>query len=235
MLKVSNLSAGYGRINVLHTISLEVQRGTICGLLGPNGAGKTTLVKAVSGLVPRRSGSIVFDGNSIDRVKAERIVSLGLIQVAQGRLLFPDLTVEENLQMGAYLKRSRQKYGGNLKRVQELFPRLAERRRQLAGTLSGGEQQMLAVGRALMSCPRFLILDEPSLGLGPRIVDEIFSVIKRINEESTTILLAEQNARKVLTIAQQCYVIESGRIAIQGVAAHLLEDEQVRRSYLGIH
>ncbi len=235
MLKLSNLSAGYGRINVLHTISLEVQRNTICGLLGPNGAGKTTLVKAVSGLVPRRSGSIVFDGNSIDRLKAERIVSLGLIHVAQGRLLFPDLTVEENLQMGAYLKRSRDKYSVNLKRVQELFPRLAERRRQLAGTLSGGEQQMLAVGRALMSCPRFLILDEPSLGLGPRIVDEIFSVIKRINEESTTILLAEQNARKVLTIAQQSYVIESGRIAIQGVAAHLLEDEQVRRSYLGIH
>jgi branched-chain amino acid transport system ATP-binding protein len=235
MLKLSNLSAGYGRINVLHTISLEVQRNTICGLLGPNGAGKTTLVKAVSGLVPRRSGSIVFDGNSIDRLKAERIVSLGLIHVAQGRLLFPDLTVEENLQMGAYLKRSREKYGVNLKRVEELFPRLAERRHQLAGTLSGGEQQMLAVGRALMSCPRFLILDEPSLGLGPRIVDEIFSVIKRINEESTTILLAEQNARKVLTIAQECYVIESGRIAIQGVAAHLLEDEQVRRSYLGIH
>jgi branched-chain amino acid transport system ATP-binding protein len=235
MLKLSNLSAGYGRINVLHTISLEVQRNTICGLLGPNGAGKTTLVKAVSGLVPRRSGSIVFDGNSIDRVKAEKIVSLGLIQVAQGRLLFPELTVEENLQMGAYLKRSREKYSVNLKRVEELFPRLAERRHQLAGTLSGGEQQMLAVGRALMSCPRFLILDEPSLGLGPRIVDEIFSVIKRINEESTTILLAEQNARKVLTIAQECYVIESGRIAIQGVAAHLLEDEQVRRSYLGIH
>jgi branched-chain amino acid transport system ATP-binding protein len=235
MLKLSNLSAGYGRINVLHAISLEVQRNTICGLLGPNGAGKTTLVKAVSGLVPRRSGSIVFDGNSIDHVKAERIVSLGLVQVAQGRLLFPELTVEENLQMGAYLKRSREKYGVNLKRVEELFPRLAERRHQLAGTLSGGEQQMLAVGRALMSCPRFLILDEPSLGLGPRIVDEIFSVIKRINEESTTILLAEQNARKVLTIAQECYVIESGRIAIQGVAAHLLEDEQVRRSYLGIH
>jgi branched-chain amino acid transport system ATP-binding protein len=235
MLKLSNLSAGYGRINVLHAISLEVQRNTICGLLGPNGAGKTTLVKAVSGLVPRRSGSIVFDGNSIDHVKAERIVSLGLVQVAQGRLLFPELTVEENLQMGAYLKRSREKYGVNLKRVEELFPRLAERRHQLAGTLSGGEQQMLAVGRALMSCPRFLILDEPSLGLGPRIVDEIFSVIKRINEESTSILLAEQNARKVLTIARECYVIESGRIAIQGVAAHLLEDEQVRRSYLGIH
>jgi branched-chain amino acid transport system ATP-binding protein len=149
--------------------------------------------------------------------------------------LFPELTVEENLQMGAYLKGSRQKYSVNLKRVQDLFPRLAERRRQLAGTLSGGEQQMLAVGRALMSCPRFLILDEPSLGLGPRVVDEIFSVIKRINEEGTTILLAEQNARKVLTIAQQCYVIESGRIVIQGVASHLLEDEQVRRGYLGIH
>lgn len=234
MLKVSNLSAGYGRINVLQSVSLEVPRGTICGLLGPNGAGKTTLVKAISGLVPRRSGSIVFDGNSIDHLAAEKIVALGMIQVPQGRLLFPELTVEENLQMGAYLKGSRQKYNVSLKKVQDLFPILAERRRQLAGTLSGGEQQMLAIARALMSRPRFLILDEPSLGLGPRIVDEIFSVIKRINEENTTVLLAEQNARKVLTIAQQCYIIENGRIAVQGVATHLLEDEQVRRSYLGI-
>ncbi len=235
MLKVSNLSAGYGRINVLKDISLEVSRFTICGLLGPNGAGKTTLVKAISGLVSRRSDSIVFDGNSIDHLPAEKIVALGLIQVAQGRLLFPELTVEENLQMGAYLKGSRQEYNVNLKKVQELFPILAERRRQLAGTLSGGEQQMLAIARALMSRPRFLILDEPSLGLGPLIVDEIFSVIKHIKEEKTTVLLAEQNARKVLAMAQECYIIENGRIAIQGVAAHLLEDEQVRRSYLGIH
>jgi len=235
MLKVSNLSAGYGRINVLKDISLEVPRLTICGLLGPNGAGKTTLVKAVSGLVLRTSGSIVFDGKSIGHLRAEKIVALGLIQVAQGRLLFPELTVEENLQMGAYLKKSRQEYSLNLKKVQDLFPILAERRRQFAGTLSGGEQQMLAIARALMSRPRFLMLDEPSLGLGPRIVDEIFSVIKHIKEEKTTVLLAEQNARKVLAMAQQCYIIENGRIAIQGVAAHLLEDEQVRRSYLGIH
>lgn len=234
MLNVSNLSAGYGRINVLHNISLEVARDTICGILGPNGAGKTTLVKAISGLVSRRSGTIVFDGKSIETLKAEKIVGLGIIQVAQGRLLFPELTVEENLQMGAFLKGSRQKFNENLKKVQDLFPRLAERRRQLAGTLSGGEQQMLAVGRALMSCPRFLILDEPSLGLGPRIVDEIFSVIGHINREGITVLLAEQNVRKVLAIAKECYVIESGRIAIQGVASHLLEDEQVRRSYLGI-
>ena len=234
MLIVTNLSSGYGRVEVLHKISLEVPGGTIAGLLGPNGAGKTTLVKAVSGLVPRWSGSIVLEGRSIERLKAEKIVSLGLIQVAQGRLLFPDLTVEENLQMGAYLKASRRKFNDNLFRVQTLFPILTERKRQLAGTLSGGEQQMLAIGRALMSGPRFLILDEPSLGLAPLLVDEIFSAIQRINEEKTTVLLAEQNARKVLTIAQQCYVIENGRIAIQGVAARLLEDEQVRRSYLGI-
>ncbi len=234
MLKVSNLSAGYGRINVLKDISLEVPGLTICGLLGPNGAGKTTLVKAVSGLLARRSGSIVFDGKAIDRLPAEKIVALGLIQVAQGRLLFPELTVEENLQMGAYLKGNRQEYNLNLRKVRDLFPILAERRHQLAGTLSGGEQQMLAIARSLMSRPRFLILDEPSLGLGPRIVDEIFSIVQHIKEEKITVLLAEQNARKVLAMAQECYIIENGRIAIQGVPAHLLEDEQVRRSYLGI-
>lgn len=235
MLKVSQLSAGYGRINVLKNISLEVPHLTICGLLGPNGAGKTTLVKAVSGLLARRSGSVFFEGNPINHLPAEKIVGLGLIQVAQGRLLFPELTVEENLQMGAYLKGNRREYHVNLIKVQNLFPILAERRHQLAGTLSGGEQQMLAIARALMSRPRFLILDEPSLGLGPLIVDEIFSVITHIKEDKITVLLAEQNARKVLTMAQECYIIENGRIAIQGVAAHLLQDEQVRRSYLGIH
>jgi len=235
MLKVSNLSAGYGRINVLKGISLEVPQLTICGLLGPNGAGKTTLVKAVSGLVTRRSGSIVFDGNTIDHLPAEKIVALGLIQVAQGRLLFPELTVEENLQMGAYLKKNRQEYNMNARRVGDLFPILAERRHQLAGTLSGGEQQMLAIARSLMSRPRFLILDEPSLGLGPRIVDEIFSIIRHIKEDKITVLLAEQNARKVLTMAQEYYIMENGHIAIQGVASHLLKDEQVRQSYLGIH
>jgi branched-chain amino acid transport system ATP-binding protein len=235
MLKVTNLSAGYGRINVLKDISLEVPQHSICGLLGPNGAGKTTLVKAISGLLPRRSGSIVFDGISIDHLPAEKIVGLGLVQVAQGRLLFPELTVDENLQMGAYLKGSRQVYNMNLKKVRDIFPILSDRHDQLAGTLSGGEQQMLAIGRALMSRPKFLILDEPSLGLGPRIVDEIFSVIEHIKEEKTTVLLAEQNARKVLAIAQLCYIMENGRIVIQGVASHLLKDEQVRRSYLGIH
>ena len=234
MLEVSNLCAGYGRVNVLKGISLEVPALTICGLLGPNGAGKTTLVKTVSGLVTRRSGSIVFNGNTIDHLEAEKIVALGLIHVAQGRLLFPELTVEENLQMGAYLRKNRQGYTVNLRKVRDLFPILAERRNQLAGTLSGGEQQMLAIARSLMSHPQFLILDEPSLGLGPRIVDEIFSTITHIKEDKITVLLAEQNARKVLTIAQECYIMENGRIAIQGVAAHLLKDEQVRRSYLGI-
>jgi len=184
--------------------------------------------------VTRRSGSIVFNGNTIDHLEAEKIVALGLIHVAQGRLLFPELTVEENLQMGAYLRKNRQGYTVNLRKVRDLFPILAERRNQLAGTLSGGEQQMLAIARSLMSHPQFLILDEPSLGLGPRIVDEIFSTITHIKEDKITVLLAEQNARKVLTIAQECYIIENGRIAIQGVAAHLLKDEQVRRSYLGI-
>lgn len=234
MLTVTDLSAGYSRISVLHEISLEVQDGSIVALLGPNGAGKTTLLKTISGLLFCRTGSIVFEGQPIDHLRAERIVSLGIIHVPQGRLLFPDLTVMENLEMGCYLRGSRRKLKENLVRVQKLFPILSQRQRQLAGTLSGGEQQMLAIGRALMSQPRLLILDEPSLGLAPIVVKGIVSVVQQINGEGTTILLAEQQVRNTLEVAQQCYVLENGRIAVSGEGKRLLEDEMVRRSYLGI-
>ena len=233
-LEVTGLISGYSRVDVLHEISLKVPEGSIVGLLGPNGAGKTTLVKTVSGLVRCRKGTIRLDGRPIHRLRADNIVSLGIIHVPQGRLLFPDLTVDENLEMGAYRLEARLRFDERLAYVRGLFPVLASRRRLRAGLLSGGEQQMLAIGRALTACPRFLILDEPSLGLAPRLVEEIFDVIRRINHEGVTVLLAEQNARLALGVARQCYVLQNGRIAVQGTSAELLRDEQVRRSYLGI-
>jgi branched-chain amino acid transport system ATP-binding protein len=234
MLTIDHVAAGYGRVDALHDILMEVKGGSIVGVLGPNGSGKTTLVKAISGLMPRTRGRIIYEGKSIERLRAEKRVKLGLIQVPQGRLLFPDLTVEENLQMGAYLKEARHKLDENFMKVHALFPILSERKRQLAGTLSGGEQQMLAIARALMSCPRFLTLDEPSLGLAPLVVDEIFSVVAKINAEDTTVLLAEQNARVVLRITRYCYVLENGRIVVEGRSSELLKDEKVRKSYLGM-
>ena len=233
-LEATGVVSGYSRVNVLHEISLKVPAGGVVGLLGPNGAGKTTLVKTVSGLVRCREGTILLDGRPIHRLRAEEIVSLGIIHVPQGRLLFPDLTVDENLEMGAYRAAARPRLEDQLAYVRGLFPILASRRRLRAGVLSGGEQQMLAIGRALMACPKFLILDEPSLGLAPRVVEEIFDVIRRINHEGVTVLLAEQNARLALGVARTCYVLQSGRIAVQGASAELLQDEQVRRSYLGI-
>ena len=233
-LEVTGLISGYSRVDVLHEISLKVPEGSIVGLLGPNGAGKTTLVKTVSGLVRCRKGTIRLDGRPIHRLRADNIVGLGIIHVPQGRLLFPDLTVDENLEMGAYRLEARLRFDERLAYVRGLFPVLASRRRLRAGLLSGGEQQMLAIGRALTACPRFLILDEPSLGLAPRLVEEIFDVIRRINHEGVTVLLAEQNARLALGVARQCYVLQNGRIAVQGTSAELLRDEQVRRSYLGI-
>ena len=233
-LEATGVVSGYSRVNVLHDISLKVPEGGVVGLLGPNGAGKTTLVKTVSGLVRCREGTIQLDGRPIHRLRAEEIVNLGIIHVPQGRLLFPDLTVDENLEMGAYRAAARPRLEEQLAYVRGLFPILASRRRLRAGVLSGGEQQMLAIGRALMACPKFLILDEPSLGLAPRVVEEIFDVIRRINHEGVTVLLAEQNARLALGVARTCYVLQSGRIAVQGASAELLQDEQVRRSYLGI-
>ncbi len=226
--------SGYSRVDVLREVSVTVPDKGIVALLGPNGAGKTTLVKTVSGLLRCRRGTIHLDGRPIHRLRAEQIVDLGIIHVPQGRLLFPDLTVAENLEMGAYRQEARARFEERLVYVQGLFPILGSRGSQRAGVLSGGEQQMLALGRALMGCPKFLILDEPSLGLAPRVVEEIFDVVRRINDEGVTVLLAEQNARLALGVARDCYVLENGRVAVKGTSAELVEDERIRRSYLGI-
>jgi branched-chain amino acid transport system ATP-binding protein len=235
MLEIADLVTGYGRAPVLHGVSLQVAEGAIVGVLGPNGAGKTTLVKAISGLLPCRAGRIAYEGRLLCGRRAQDIVRLGLLHVPQGRLLFAEMTVRENLEMGAYLVHDRARFAQDLDRVHGLFPILAERARQPAGVLSGGEQQMLAIGRALMSRPRLIILDEPSIGLAPRIVDDIFAAIGRINEEGTAVLLVEQNARRALRMASHCIVLESGRVAIAGTSAQLLGNELVRKSYLGLH
>jgi branched-chain amino acid transport system ATP-binding protein len=227
MLEVAGLVTGYGRVPVLHGVSLQVADGAIVGVLGPNGAGKTTLVKAISGLLPCRAGHVAFDGRVVSGRRVQDIVRLGLLQVPQGRLLFSEMTVRENLEMGAYLGHGRTRFLEDLARVHGIFPILAERAGQLAGVLSGGEQ--------LMSRPRLLILDEPSIGLAPRVVDDIFAIVRRINRDGTAILLVEQNARRVLRIASHCVVLESGRVAIAGTSADLLGNEVVRKSYLGVH
>jgi branched-chain amino acid transport system ATP-binding protein len=232
-LRLANFSAGYGRVPVVRDISLEIADGRIVGLLGANGAGKTTLMRAVSGLATAQGGRVVLTGDDITQVSSAERVARGLIQVPQGRHLFRDMSVRENLEMGAYL------VGVDVaqRRIQEvfaLFPILRERERQLAALLSGGEQQMLAVGRALMSGPRYLLMDEPSLGLAPKAFDLILEVVQRINATGTTVFIAEQNARKVLRVAHYCYVLENGRIAIEGESAVLLADDRIQRSYLGV-
>lgn len=235
MLEVSELLAGYGRGDVLRGVSFCVPDAAVVGLLGPNGAGKSTLARAISGLLQPRAGRITFDGHPVHRMRAQDIVRLGLLHVPQGRMLFPDMTVGENLEMGAYLAKGRTAVQQGLDRVHTLFPILAERRRQFAGLLSGGQQQMLAIGRALMLQPRLLILDEPSIGLAPRVIDEIFAVIRRINQEGTAILLAEQNVRHVLAIAGHSVILESGRVATEGSPERLMADDLVRGTYLGLH
>jgi branched-chain amino acid transport system ATP-binding protein len=234
MLEIADLKAGYNRIDVLRSVSITVPRGAFVGLLGPNGAGKTTLMRSISGFMRVHSGDIRFEGRSLCGMTPEMIVDLGIIHVPQGRMLFPESTVEENLQLGAYRHAARPSYGKNLKHVESYFPILKERVNQLAGVLSGGEQQMLAIGRALMAQPRLLILDEPSLGLAPRIIDEIFRVMKHINADGVTILLAEQNAMKVLQSVERAYVLESGAIAHEGRAGDLIRNEQIKSSYLGV-
>ena len=229
-LSIRGLSSGYGGIGVLENLSLEVPSGEITVVLGPNGAGKTTLLKALSGLLPR-TGEVLFDGAPLPESPAA-IVSLGLVQVAEGRQLFPQMTVRENLELGAYLA-ARSERGDRYTNVLELFPRLAERRAQLAGTMSGGEQQMLAVGRALMGKPRLLMLDEPSLGLAPKMVDELLSIVQRIRKDGVTVLLVEQNVAKALAIADGAYVIERGAVVMKGSAGKLLRSEKLRETYLG--
>jgi branched-chain amino acid transport system ATP-binding protein len=233
MLEVKNIHAYYGHIHALRGISLTVDKGEIVTLIGANGAGKTTTLKTISGLLHPRDGEIWLDGERIDGLGPDRIVERGIIQSPEGRKIFARMTVEENLEMGAFSRKDRDGIAQDLERVFKLFPRLAERRKQLGGTLSGGEQQMLAMGRAMMGRPRVLMLDEPSMGLAPVLVEAIFETVVKLNQEGTTILLIEQNAAKALQVANRGYVIETGQIVLQDNAAVLRKNERVRKAYLG--
>ena len=236
MLKIRNLQTFYGRIRVLDNVSLSVKPGEIVTLIGANGAGKSTMLNCISSLIQSREGEILFQGQRINGQPPEAIVRLGICQVPEGRQIFQPLTVLENLELGAYLRfgrRERSSIQQDLNMVFSLFPVLSERSNQVSGTLSGGEQQMLAIGRALMSRPKLLLLDEPSMGLAPRVVVDIFHTISRLRHEGLTILVVEQNARAALKIADRGYVLETGRIILQGSAAELLEDQDVKRAYLG--
>jgi branched-chain amino acid transport system ATP-binding protein len=234
MLEIKNLQAGYGAITALHGISLSVKAGSIVTLIGANGAGKTTTLKTISGLLKPKSGQILYDGKNIAGLPPHQIVARGISHVPEGRMIFANLTVLENLQLGAYLQKDRQAVRRELEHVFKLFPRLQERERQIAGTLSGGEQQMLAIGRALMSRPKLLLLDEPSLGLAPLLVKSIFEKIVEINrEQGLTILLVEQNANLALGISHFGYVLETGKIILQDDSAALRRNPQVRSAYLG--
>jgi branched-chain amino acid transport system ATP-binding protein len=238
MLKLKNINAYYGKVHALKNVSLHLNRGEIVTLIGANGAGKTTLLNTLSALIPASSGEIVLEGKTVAGLSADRIVSLGLSQVPEGRQVFNPLTVEENLELGAYLRYraggQKNEIAADLERMFQMFPRLKERRRQAAGTLSGGEQQMLAIGRALMARPKLLLLDEPSMGLAPLVVQDIFRVIQQLrSEEGTTILLVEQNARAALKVADRGYVLETGKVILEGLASDLLENKDVQRAYLG--
>jgi len=235
MLKVDNISTYYGNIQALKGVSLEVQEGEIVTLIGANGAGKTTTLMSLCGIVPPRSGEIVFQGKPVQGLSGDKIVQMGIIQVPEGRRIFPNMTVVENLEMGAYLRTNKLLVKQDMNMVMELFPILAQRRNQLGGTLSGGEQQMLAISRALMGRPRLLLLDEPSLGLAPIIIQQIFDIIRKINKDNnTTIFLVEQNAMQALKLAHRGYVMENGRITLADTAENLLNNEDVKKAYLGI-
>lgn len=233
MLEIRSLSAHYGAVSALNAVSLQIPRGEVISLLGANGAGKSTLLGALMGMVPRVTGSVIFENQEIIDAPTERIVKSGMILVPEGRQLFPDLTVEENLWMGAYLRDNKAAIVEDLEKVRQLFPRLAERRRQLAGSLSGGEQQMLAIGRGLMARPKLMLLDEPSLGLAPVLIVQIMKLIADINRRGVTILLVEQNARQALRISRFAYVLEKGRLVASGLAADLANDRHIVSAYLG--
>jgi branched-chain amino acid transport system ATP-binding protein len=232
-LEVRGLKVAYGGINAIKGIDLEVQQGEMVALIGANGAGKTTTLKAICGLLTQTEGQIVYDGEAILGLPSHRLVSRGLSLVPEGRGIFGRLTVRENLEMGAYSRHDAMAVRSDLERMNTLFPRLADRRSQVAGTLSGGEQQMLAIGRALMSRPRLLLLDEPSMGLAPMMVEKIFETVRTVSREGVTVLLVEQNAKLALEVSQRGYVIESGRVTLQGVASQLLSNTLVRQAYLG--
>jgi branched-chain amino acid transport system ATP-binding protein len=235
MLELRNINTYYGNIQVLHDISLIVKQGEIITLIGANGAGKSTILMSICGIVPPRSGEILFKGKSIERMSPDKIVASGISQVPEGRHIFPELTVAENLDMGAFLRRDSQQIRQDLERIYSLFPILADRRNQPGGNLSGGEQQMLAISRALMARPRLLLLDEPSMGLAPLVTKRIFEIIKKINrEENTTIFLVEQNANMALKTADRGYVLENGRIVMHDQADKLLSNKDIQKAYLGI-
>ncbi len=233
ILEVESISAFYGPIRALDGVSLSVSEGAIVAVLGANGAGKTTLLRSISGLAPSAAGSIRFDGRAIARIPAERLSAMGMAHVPEGRQVFPELTVQENLLMGAFSRRDRKNVAADLERVREYFPVLKERAGQAAGTLSGGEQQMLAIGRALMSRPRLLLLDEPSLGLSPVLTRQIFAIIQTINKAGTTIVMVEQNANMALRLANYAYILLTGRVGLEGEAASLAGNPEVHKLYLG--
>ncbi len=233
MLEVENLEVNYGVIKALKGISFTVEEGEIIALIGANGAGKTTTLHTISGLLSPHAGSIRFMDKEISRVPSHKIVGMGIAQVPEGRRIFANLSVYNNLRMGAYTRKDKEEFERNLETVYASFPILKERREQMGGTLSGGEQQMLAMGRALMSSPRLMIMDEPSMGLSPIYVNEIFAIIKKVNEQGVTVLLVEQNAKKALSIADRAYVLETGNIVLTGKASDLLEDERIKKAYLG--
>lgn len=233
MLKVENLNVAYGAVQALHDISLTVNDGEIVSLIGANGAGKTTTLHTITGLVHPVSGVIEYDGKDLRKIKDYEIISLGMAHVPEGRHVFTRMTVRENLEMGAYILNDKQMIRKNIDMVYEYFPRLKERRKQLAGTLSGGEQQMLATGRALMSNPKMVLMDEPSMGLSPLLVKEIFRIIRTLHDNGITVLLVEQNAKMALSIADRAYVLENGTLTMSGKASDLLKNENVKKAYLG--
>ena len=233
MLEIKDIEVYYGMIQAIKGISFEVNEGEVIALIGANGAGKTTTLHTITGLLSPKKGSVIFEGKDITKVPAHKIVSLGIAHVPEGRRVFAELTVYENLKMGAYTRKDKDEIEKTLEMVYKRFPRLEERKNQLAGTLSGGEQQMLAMGRALMSHPKIIVMDEPSMGLSPILVNEIFDIIQEVSKGGTTVLLVEQNAKKALSIAERAYVLETGRIVLEGDAKVLMNDDSIKKAYLG--
>ena len=233
MLTIKDLEVFYGVIQAIKGVSFEVNQGEVIALIGANGAGKTTILHTITGLISPKKGSVLFEGNELTKMPAHKIVSLGMAHVPEGRRVFADLSVYENLRMGAYTRKDKGEIEATLEKVYDRFPRLKERRNQMAGTLSGGEQQMLAMGRALMSKPKILLMDEPSMGLSPIMVNEIFSIIQEVSKSGTTVLLVEQNAKMALAIADRGYVLETGKIVLEGKASDLLNDDSIKKAYLG--
>ena len=233
MLEIKDLEVYYGMIQAIKGVSFDVNEGEVIALIGANGAGKTTILHTITGLLSPKKGSVIFEGQDITKIPAHKIVSLGMAHVPEGRRVFAQMSVYQNLKMGAYTRSSKEEIEANLEKVYKRFPRLEERKNQIAGTLSGGEQQMLAMGRALMSKPKIILMDEPSMGLSPILVNEIFDIIQSVSAMGTTVLLVEQNAKKALSIADRAYVLETGKIVTSGVAKELMNDDTIKKAYLG--